>query len=130
MSKELKDRALRLVLNCVRNTSLEDLHAGTVPTSQVGDYSDVKVVGPHGEIPWNNLSRISDEEMKKLMIEVVDKVYSFFLYDDQLRKSRFFSTPKEWNEPQIDAGFAKLAARIEADEKDSSPSPWTHLKSE
>jgi hypothetical protein len=41
-----------LVEQCVRNTGLEDLHAGVAPSSATGDYSDVKVVTPYGEIPW------------------------------------------------------------------------------
>jgi hypothetical protein len=35
--------------------------------------SDVKVVSPDGEIDWNELSRVSDAEMKALMIDVVDR---------------------------------------------------------
>lgn len=31
---------------CVRNDYLEDLHAGITPSSEAGDYSDVKVVTP------------------------------------------------------------------------------------
>ena len=33
------------------------------------------VRSPYGEIPWPRVSRISDEEMKRLMIDVVDRVY-------------------------------------------------------
>jgi hypothetical protein len=33
----------------------------------------VKVVSPYGEIPWNRVGRISDNEMKALMIEVVNR---------------------------------------------------------
>lgn len=62
---------------CFRNTKLEDLHAGKCPLSETGDYSDVKVVFPSGEIPWNELSRFDDGEMKALMIEVVNKCYIF-----------------------------------------------------
>ena len=61
---------------CVRNTFLEDLHGGATPSSQTGDFSDVKVVTPFGEIPWGKLSRISDSEMQRLMKEVVDKVFT------------------------------------------------------
>jgi hypothetical protein len=39
------------VVLCVRNTSIEDVHAGIEPHSPSGDYSDVKVVTPVGEIP-------------------------------------------------------------------------------
>ena len=64
-----------LVEFAVRNTFLEDLHAGTTPSSKKGDYSDVKVVTPYGEIEWNKLSRISDKEMRKLMLEIEKKVF-------------------------------------------------------
>ena len=62
---------------CVRNGYLEDLHAGITPSSMAGDYSDVKVVTPYGEIPWGKVSRISDEEMKRLMKGIVNQVYTF-----------------------------------------------------
>ena len=48
-----------------------------VPGSLAGDYNDVNVVTPYGEIPWSKLSRLNDEEMKVLMIEVVNKTYTF-----------------------------------------------------
>jgi hypothetical protein len=69
---------------CVRNTFLEDLHAGTSPSSKAGDYSDVKVVSPYGEIPWNKLSRLNDDEMRQLMKEVVNKLYTLLLRLDDV----------------------------------------------
>jgi hypothetical protein len=66
---------IRLIArDCVRNTFLEDLHAGKSPSSKTGDYSDVKVVTPYGEIPWNELSKISDPDMRKLMLDVEKKL--------------------------------------------------------
>jgi len=68
---ELKSLAKILAVMGVRNnTDLEDLHAGISPASKTGDYSDVKVVTPYGEIEWNQLSRISDPEMRSLMLSV------------------------------------------------------------
>ena len=52
------------------NTELEDLHTGITPSSKAGDYSDVKVVTPYGEIEWSKLSRISDVEMRSLMLSI------------------------------------------------------------
>jgi ligand-binding SRPBCC domain-containing protein len=46
------------------------------PDSKAGDYSDVLVSTPFGEIPWPKLSRFDDEEMKALMIDVVQKTYT------------------------------------------------------
>jgi len=48
MVNESKSFAKILVLNCVRNTFLENLHQGIFPDSKEGDYSDVKVVSPYG----------------------------------------------------------------------------------
>ena len=89
--------------NCVRNTFLEDLHAGITPSSKTGDYSDVKVVTPYGEIEWNNLSRISDKEMKKLMIEIVNKIYTLFLNFDLL--SKFYRYPEHWDKAKENIEF-------------------------
>src|ERR1700730_14657030 len=66
-----------LVLQCVRNSHLENLHAGMAPSSAAGDYADVTVTSPFGAIPWPRLSRFNDEEMKQLMIDVVDRTYQF-----------------------------------------------------
>jgi len=103
-----KEAAIALVQRCVRNTQLEELHAGITPASQSGDYEDVKVVSPYGEIPWNQVSRISDEEMKALMIEVVNKVFTFLVHSDYLsdRPSR-----ARWDEPTLDAGLLALVER-------------------
>lgn len=46
--------------------ALEDIHSGKSPSSNTGDYSDVKVVSPGGEIPWNKLSRINQAEMGQI----------------------------------------------------------------
>ena len=75
-NRELMKRLAKyLAQQCFRNTMLEDLHAGITPSSQTGDYTDVVVRSPYGEIPWPRLSRLSDEEMKALMIDVVNKTY-------------------------------------------------------
>ena len=81
----LKRLAKYLAQQCFRNTMLEDLHAGITPNSQTGDYTDVLVRSPCGEIPWPRVSRLSDEEMKALMIDVVNKTYRalIVLFDDQ-----------------------------------------------
>ena len=68
---ELKKFAKLLAVEGVRNnTDLEDLHAGVSPSSKTGDFSDVKVITPFGEIEWNHVSRINDEEMRSLMLSV------------------------------------------------------------
>ena len=71
----LKRLAKYMAQQCLRNTVLEDFHAGITPHSEAGDYSDVSVRTPAGEIPWSKLSRLSDEDMKALMIDVVNRTY-------------------------------------------------------
>jgi hypothetical protein len=95
---------------CVRNTFLEDLHSGTTPSSKSGDYSDVRVVTPFGEIPWRNLSRISDAEMKRLMKEIVDKIYTFLCRQEDppfleafLRLGSMYAA--SWDEPRTQEEF-------------------------
>ena len=73
-----------MVLQCFRNSMLEDLHTGISPSSASGDYSDVTVSSPYGVIPWPKVSRLNDDEMKRLMIDVVDRAYLFVhtLFDE------------------------------------------------
>ena len=97
--------AMFLGLNCVRNSPLEDLHAGRFPRSGVGDYSDVKVVTPYGEIPWNELGRISDEEMKHLMIWVVDALYTVLSDNPDQPEVMLMPPPTSWNPPKKNDGF-------------------------
>jgi hypothetical protein len=51
---------------CFRNSHIEEIHAGEQPESQTGDYSDVIVKTPTRDIPWTELSRITQGEMKRL----------------------------------------------------------------
>ena len=63
---------------CVRRGYLEKLHEGVTPVTYSGDYSDVKVVDAEGrETPWNDVSRINQDEMKTLMTGVVNRIYTF-----------------------------------------------------
>lgn len=99
--------AKHLALKCFRNSILEDLHTGTVPASKSGDYSDVVVHTPFGEIPWNELSRIDDAEMKALMVDIVNKTYHLVqeLFDEErggkllLQLATKDSAP-DWDDPK------------------------------
>ena len=63
---------------CVRRGYLEKLHCGTTPVTHSGDYSDVKVIDAEGrEIPWNQVARINQDEMKTLITGVVDRIHTF-----------------------------------------------------
>jgi hypothetical protein len=97
-----------MVLQCFRNSMLEDLHAGVSPSSASGDYSDVTVSSPYGVIPWPKVSRLNDEEMKHLMIDVVDRAHRFIhtLFDESTG-GQVLSLLAErdplplWNEPML-----------------------------
>jgi hypothetical protein len=72
------DFAKIMLAACVRRGYLEQLHAGITPLTRTGDYSDVKVIDAEGrEIPWNQVSRIDQSEMKTLMTGVVNRIHSF-----------------------------------------------------
>jgi hypothetical protein len=111
VDKELAARlAKALAVTCVRNTFLEHLHAGISPSSQAGDHSDVTVVTPYGEIPWKNVSRISDEEMKLLMKEVVNKIFTVLIHlgDEKFMSPLLHWGAQEsarWDEPELLTGF-------------------------
>ncbi len=49
----IKRVAKLLAKQCFRNT-IEDLHCGTSPSSKTGDFSDVVVRSPYGEIAGCN----------------------------------------------------------------------------
>ena len=67
--KRVAARLARIMaMLCVRNTQLETLHSGHTPATRTGDYSDVFVVDADGRhIPWSEVSRIDDAEMRQLM---------------------------------------------------------------
>ncbi|HEV2692912.1 MAG TPA: hypothetical protein VG347_08470 [Verrucomicrobiae bacterium] len=73
-----KEFAKIMAAACMRRGYLEKLHEGTSPVTRTGDYSDVRVIDAEGrEIPWNQVSRINQDEMKKLMISVVNRIHTF-----------------------------------------------------
>lgn len=99
-----------MVLQCFRNSMLEDFHAGISPSSASGDYSDVTVTSPYGVIPWPKLSRLNDDEMKCLMIDVVNRAYRFIhtLFDENtggdllIRLAERDPLP-QWSEPALES---------------------------
>ena len=107
-----------LVQECSRNSELANLHAGVVPNTKTGDYSDVIVTTPFGEIPWRELSRFNDVEMKRLMTDVVNRTYLFIrrLFDEEtggdllLRLGAGDLVP-QWENPTLPAK-KPLAARV------------------
>lgn len=116
--------SLRMALHCVRNTVIEDYHAGISPSSKTGDYSDVKVVTPYGEIPWNEVSRLSNNEMETFNKEVVNKIFSFLhiwlnpqyqKYSDKFFNGSFplFYPPHDWDKPRLDKDFMTILTKLD-----------------
>ena len=101
---------------CVRRGYLEKLHAGITPITRTGDYSDVKVIDAEGrEIPWNQVSRIDQTEMKTLITGVVNRIHTFLTrtifsptqdqaFEQALERAAAPWT-KTWDEPKYLADF-------------------------
>ena len=84
------------------------MHRGLSPITHTGDYSDVVVVDAEGRrIPWPEVSRFDENEMRDLMREIVNKIYTFFVkgedpdfvaFSDYVRPATY-----EWDKPKIDS---------------------------
>ena len=86
---------------CVRRGYLEKLHAGATPVTRTGDFSDVKVIDAEGrEIPWNQVSRINQDEMKMLISGVVNRIHTF------LARTLFSATEDKAFEQALDRAAA------------------------
>ena len=91
---------------CFRNTYIEEIHSGILPISVKGDFSDVFITDSLGNnIPWNKAARITDEEMRILMKEIVNKMYTFFekQYDEEYCSKVLdyaYLIAKNWDDPQ------------------------------
>lgn len=99
-----KTLAKTLTMMCVRNSYLEDLHSGHCPITKTGDYSDVKVIDAEGrEIPWSEVSRLNDDEMKTLMKGIVDNMFTWFMRADDpafsVQAARWQRLADQWDEP-------------------------------
>ncbi len=108
--------AKTMAMMCVRNTELENIHAGLTPVTRTGDYSDVLVIDADGrEIPWPEVSHFGDDAMRDLMRQVVNRLYSFQLLagDPGFQKwmARWETVARKWDEPELDAGFLKAVDR-------------------
>ena len=107
--------AKTLAMMCVRNTGIETLHAGVVPVTHAGDYSDVRVIDADGrEIAWNDVSHLDDDQMRALMREIVNRLYTFNVSIDDLefrdRVDRWARIADRWDEPNEDIAFLRTLA--------------------
>ena len=114
-----------MALMCVRNTMLEDFHAGIEPVTHTGDFSDVVVVDANGRrVPWSEVSRIGNEEMGRLMREVVNRLYTYQVKAGDLHfvtmMDRALAEAWQWDEPELDAaivsGIERSRRRVEDDD--------------
>ncbi len=114
--KSQSEFAKLMTAACVRRGYLEKLHAGFTPVTRTGDYSDVKVIDAEGrEIPWNQVSRIDQDEMKALITGVVNRIHTFLARtlfsatEDEAFQQALdrAATPwiKAWDEPEYLADF-------------------------
>lgn len=102
-----------MAMICVRNTGIEELHAGTVPVTHTGDYSDVWVTDADGrKIRWSDASHIDDDQMRSLMRQIVDRLYTFHLkaddpgFHDHL--DHWLTVAERWDEPQVDENMIEM----------------------
>lgn len=107
--------AKTLAMMCVRNTGLETLHSGIVPVTHAGDYSDVRVIDADGrEIAWNDVSHLDNDQMRALMKEIVNRLYTFNISidDPDFRNSvdRWARIAERWDEPDPDLEFFRKLA--------------------
>ena len=105
-----------MAVACVRNTQLETLHAGLTPVSHTGDGSDVIVQDAEGNlIPWSEVSRIDDDEMRALMREIVDRLYTFHLrIDDPAFRAeidRWAAMTATWDAPKPDPVLSAIPGK-------------------
>jgi len=105
-----------MAMLCVRNTQLETLHAGLTPITRTGDYSDVFVLDADGRrIPWTEVSRFDEDEMRALMRDIVNRLYTFHLHADepklQATIERWMGVADTWDAPEIDPKMISSSAK-------------------
>ena len=99
-----------MAMICVRNTGIEELHAGTVPVTHTGDYSDVFITDADGrQFPWSDASHLDDDQIRTLMRQIVNRLYTFHLKADDAgfrdHLDRWLAVAERWDEPKQDEAF-------------------------
>ncbi len=105
-----------MTLLCVRNTMIEDLHAGLLPVTRTGDYSDVTVIDADGRrIPWPEVSHFDDGAMRALMRQVVNRLYTFQVRTEEPgfleQIARWMDVASRWDEPKLDDAFLRTTTQ-------------------
>lgn len=106
-----------MAMICIRNTRLENLHAGLQPVTLTGDYSDVNVIDATGQtIPWRTVSHIDDAQMAALMREIVDRLFTFHMRRDDPsfrdHLDRWITASNRWDNPVLDTAFLEAVAEL------------------
>jgi hypothetical protein len=101
----------------IRNTRLEDLHAGVRPVTLTGDYSDVSVVDATGQtICWRDVSHIDDARMADLMRDIVNRLFTFHMRRDDPsfrdHLDRWMTASDRWDNPTLDTAFLDAVAEL------------------
>ena len=96
-----------MAVMCVRNTMIEDIHAGIEPVTRTGDFTDVVVIDADGRrILWPEVSRIGNDEMGRLMRQVVNRLYTYQAKADDPHfvrlMDRALAEAGRWDEPELD----------------------------
>jgi hypothetical protein len=69
----------------------------------------LKVVSPYGEIAWNRLGRISDEDMQRLSEDIVNRLYTFLFHLLMSGEpDRGMPLPQHWSPPRIEGSIAAM----------------------
>lgn len=108
-----------MAMICIRNTGLEQIHAGTVPVTLTGDYSDVFVVDADGgKIPWQEVSHIDDRQMAGLMRDIVSRLFTFHVRSDDpgFREGldHWMAVVGKWDDPVLDQAFLDAVASLKS----------------
>ncbi|MDE3026816.1 MAG: hypothetical protein KGH84_00270 [Paracoccaceae bacterium] len=106
-----------MAMICIRNTRLEDLHAGLEPVTLTGDYSDESVVDATGRIlRWRNVSHIDDGQMADLMRDIVNRLFTFHMRRDDPsfrdHLDRWITASDKWDNPTLDTAFLGAVAEL------------------
>ena len=99
--------AKAMAVMCVRNTILEDFHGGIHPVTHTGDFSDVVVIDANGRrIPWTEVAHIEQDEMRELMRQIVNRLYTVNLKSGDMEflgmLERAAMEAGKWDEPELD----------------------------
>ena len=107
-----------MAILCVRNTGIEDLHAGTIPVTHTGDFSDVFVTDADGRrMACGDVSHMDDDAMRDLMRQIVYRLYTFHMNrdDPQFRDQldRWLAISGTWDDPKLDEVLLAVISKNE-----------------